>query len=154
MEINEITDRVLGAAVEVHRRLGPGLLESAYSECLGFEMRRRGIGFRREVVLPLVYDRHRLECVYRMDFVVEGRVVLELKAEKDLHPIHGVQLLTYLRLGDLAVGLLLNFGAAYLGDGAVRRVVNRYGGPTPAGSRSLRPHSASSASSASPRQRR
>lgn len=133
MEINEITDRVLAAAVEVHRRLGPGLLESAYAECLAFEMRRGGLRFRREVVLPLVYDGHRLECGYRMDFVVEGRVVLELKAEKDLHPIHRVQLLTYLRLGEYPVGLLLNFGAAYLGDGAVRRVVNRYGGPRPGG---------------------
>lgn len=133
MEINAITDRVLGAAVEVHRRLGPGLLESPYAECLGIEMRKQGLAFRREVPLRVMYDGHRLACAYRMDFVVEKAVVVEIKAVEALHPIHGVQLLTYLRLGEFPVGLLLNFNARYLGDGAVRRVVNRFEGPRPAG---------------------
>ncbi|HUG39854.1 MAG TPA: GxxExxY protein [Longimicrobiales bacterium] len=133
MEINEITDRVLAAAVEVHRRLGPGLLESPYAECLAFEMRRRGLRFRREVRLPLVYDGHRIDCAYRLDFLVGGQVVLELKAERSLQPIHGAQLLTYLRLGGFPVGLLLNFNTRYLGGGSVRRVVNGYAGPRPSG---------------------
>lgn len=131
MEINEITDRALAAAVRVHRRLGPGLLEGAYKECHAYEMRRDGLRFQREVPLPLVYDGVRLDCAYRLDFLVEGQVVLEIKAERALPPVAGAQLLTYLRVGGFPVGLLINFHARYLGDGAVRRVVNDYRGPRP-----------------------
>ena len=132
MDINDITDRVLGAAVEVHRRLGPGLLESVYSACLAAEMTNRGLRFQREWALPVSYGELRLDCGYRLDFLVEGQVVVELKAEAALQPIDTAQLLTYLRLGGFPVGLLINFNSPYLGEGAVRRLVNRYQGAKPA----------------------
>lgn len=133
VEINEITDRVLGAAVEVHRRLGPGLLESTYAACQAAEMAKRSIRFRREVALSVQYDEVSLNCGYRIDFLVEERVVVELKAQAQLQPVHTAQLITYLRLGNYPVGLLINFNAPYLGNGAVRRIVNRYQGPKPNG---------------------
>lgn len=121
--------------MEVHRRLGPGLLESAYAACLAFEMSRGGLRFLREVPLAVIYDEVRIDCGYRLDFVVERQVVLELKADSALHPIHMAQLITYLRLGEYPLGLLINFNSQYLGEGAVRRVVNRYRGPKPAENR-------------------
>jgi GxxExxY protein len=135
VEINGITDRILGAAVEVHRRLGPGLLESAYAACLPVEMTKRDLRFEREFVLPVRYDQLTLDCGYRLDFLVERQVVLELKAESSLQPIHTAQLLTYLRLGGYPVGLLINFNTPYLGEGAIRRLVNGYRGPKPIESR-------------------
>ncbi len=122
-EINRLTDRIIGAAIEVHRALGPGLLESAYEECLAYELRLRGLTLERQKNLPLLYKGVRLDCGYRIDFVVGRRVLLELKAVEGVLPIHEAQLLTYLRLTTLKCGLLLNFNVPALRKG-IRRMVN------------------------------
>jgi len=119
----QITEGVLGAAIEVHGALGPGLLESAYEECLSHEFRLRKIEFQRQVELPISYKGCLLDCGYRMDFVVEAQVVVELKCVETILPIHEAQLLTYLRLSQRRVGLLLNFNAPVLRDGIVRRIL-------------------------------
>jgi GxxExxY protein len=119
----EITNAIIAAAIEVHRALGPGLLESAYEECLCHELKLRGLSFLRQVPLPVVYKGVRLECGYRIDLVVEGKVVLELKAIDKLEPIYEAQLLTYLRLSGIRVGLLMNFNVPVLKEGLVRRVL-------------------------------
>jgi GxxExxY protein len=123
MEVDEVTERIIGAAIEVHRRLGPGLLESAYHACLIHEFEKRGIRFERQVALPIVYDGVRLECAYRIDIVVEGCVIVELKAIESVLPVHGAQLLSYLRLARLPAGLLINFHVPALRDG-IRRYIN------------------------------
>ena len=117
-----LTDRIIGLAIEVHRHLGPGLLESAYEECLCFELRENGIAHARQVQLPMEYKAVRLDCGYRVDIAVENRLVLELKTVERLLPVHDAQLLTYLRLSGFATGLLLNFNVPVLKDG-VRRLV-------------------------------
>ena len=117
-----LTERIIGFAIEVHRQLGPGLLESAYEECLCYELRQSGIGFRRQVPLPVVYKAVRLDCGYRIDILVEEKVILELKTAERLIPVHEAQLLTYLKLSGLRTGLLLNFNSPVLRDG-VRRMV-------------------------------
>src|SRR5215831_2865529 len=96
--VNGLTERIIGAAIEVHRVLGPGLLESAYEECLAHEFSLQGLGFMRQHALPVAYKGVRLDCGYRLDFIVEGRVILEIKAIEALLPIHQAQLLTYLLL--------------------------------------------------------
>ena len=121
--INEITQAVIGAAMEVHRTLGPGLLESAYQECLCRELTVRGIPFERERPLPLEYKSIRLECGYRLDLLVAGSVVVEVKSVETLAPIHEAQLLTYLRLGGWQVGLLINFNVPVLKQGIRRKVI-------------------------------
>jgi GxxExxY protein len=118
----ELTGRILSAGIEVHRTLGPGLLESAYEQCLCHELELAGIAFERQVPLPVVYKGVRLDCGYDMDVVVEEKVVLELKAVEGLLPIHEAQLLTYLKLGGYRVGLLVNFNMAVLKEG-IRRLV-------------------------------
>lgn len=123
--INEVSAAIIGAAIEVHQALGPGLLESAYEECLCYELRERGVPFRRQVPLPVVYKGVRLEIGYRIDLVVEGVVVVELKTVEKLLPVHEAQLLTYLKLTHLSVGLLLNFHSAVLRNG-LRRFVNNF----------------------------
>jgi GxxExxY protein len=115
-----ISRTVIGAAIEVHRALGPGLLESACQACLAQELMQQGIRFMREVPLPVSYKGVQLDCGYRMDFVVEDRVVFEVKTVESLQKIHEAQLLTYLRLGRLPLGFLLNFHAAVLRDGIKR----------------------------------
>ncbi len=122
-KINEITHAVIGAAIEVHRQLGPGLLESAYRECLCRELVLRGIPFEREKPLPLEYKGIHLECGYRMDLLVAGSVVVEIKSFEALAPVHDAQLLTYLRLGGWRVGLLINFNVAVLKTGIHRRIL-------------------------------
>ena len=122
-EHDSLTERVIGAAIEVHRALGPGLLESAYQECLCHELHLLGLSFEREVPLPVVYKGVRLDCGYRLDLVVEGRVIVELKTAERLLPIHEAQLLTYLRLAQIHTGLLLNFNAPVLRDGIKRMVL-------------------------------
>jgi GxxExxY protein len=117
-----ITEAILGAAIEVHKYLGPGLLESAYEKCLCYEMERRGIKYGRQVPLAVIYKEFRLECGYWMDIVVEDAVVVELKSVEAILPVHEAQLMTYLRLSNKRVGLLINFGAATLKDGILRRV--------------------------------
>ncbi len=119
----EITDKIIGAAIEVHRVLGPGLLESAYEECLCHELELRGLAFQRQVQLPVRYKEVLLNCGYRLDLVVAEAVVVELKAVERLEPVHEAQLLTYLRLSQLRVGLLINFNVALLKQGIVRRVL-------------------------------
>ena len=118
----DLTERVIGLAIEVHRHLGPGLLESAYEECLSFELGLAGIGYRRQVPLPVVYKDVRLDCGYRMDVVIENEVIVEIKATERIMPIHEAQMLTYLRLSGLHVGLLMNFNDVTLRNG-LRRVV-------------------------------
>lgn len=119
----EITERIIGAAIEVHRVLGPGLLESAYEECLCAELRERGVDYQRQIPLPVEYKGTRLDCGYRLDLLVEEVVVVEIKAVSSTEPIHEAQLMTYLRLGRWRVGLLINFNVPLLRDGIVRRVL-------------------------------
>ena len=121
--LNELTYRTIGAAIEVHRTLGPGLLESTYRECLCRELSLRGMHFRRECGLPLEYKGVRLDCGYRIDLLVEERVVVEIKAIEGLAAVHDAQLLTYLRVGGWQVGLLINFNVVILKDGVHRRVL-------------------------------
>ena len=117
------TSPIIGAAIEVHRNLGPGLLESAYEECLCHELQLRGLDFKRQVPLPLLYKGLRLDCGYKIDLIVRDEVILELKAIEKLLPIHEAQLLTYLRLTGRRVGLLINFNVPLLTQGIVRRVL-------------------------------
>lgn len=118
-----LTDSVIGLAIEVHRTLGPGLLESAYEECLCFELKTSDIIFERQANLPVVYKSVNLDCGYRMDLVVDGRLIVELKTVEKILPIHEAQLLTYLRLSGIRTGLLLNFNTPVLKDGIKRMVL-------------------------------
>ena len=120
-ERDALTARVIGKAIEEHRQLGPGLLEAAYEVCLCHELRLQGIAFEQQVMLPVVYKDVRLECAYRMDIVVAGCLVVEIKALERLLPVHDAQLLTYMRLARLPVGLLMNFNNAVLKNG-IRRM--------------------------------
>jgi GxxExxY protein len=117
---NALTERVIGFAIDVHRQLGPGLLESTYEECLCFELKQGGIEFARQVPLPVVYKDIRLDCGYRMDLVVQQEVIIEIKAVERLMPIHEAQVLTYLRLGGHKIGLLMSFNSLVLKDGLRR----------------------------------
>jgi len=120
---DELSKEIIGAAIEVHRRLGPGLLESAYEECLCCELGLKGIKFKRQVPLPVVYKGAKLDCGYRLDLLVEDLVIIEVKAIEAIGPIHEAQLLTYLRLRDSWLGLIINFNVLLLKDG-IRRLVN------------------------------
>jgi len=120
---NEITHAIIGAAMEVHKLLGPGLLESAYEECLAREMVLRALSFERQKPVPVVYKDVKLECGYRLDFLVERQVVVELKAIESIAPIHEAVILTYLKLSGMRFALLINFNVAVLKDG-IRRYVN------------------------------
>ncbi len=117
-----LTEKVIGLAIDVHRGLGPGLLESAYEECLCYELKSHDVSFRRQVSLPVVYKSVELNCGYRMDIVVDDKLVVELKTVARLLPLHDAQLLTYLKLSGIRTGLLLNFNTPVLKDG-VRRLV-------------------------------
>jgi len=125
MEMNQLTERVIGACIEIHKTLGPGLLESAYEECLCHELRLAGLGFERQKSLPVAYKSVQLDCGYRLDVVVEKKLLVELKAVQDLLPIHEAQLLTYLKLSGLTVGLLINFYVPALRRG-IKRIVNHF----------------------------
>jgi GxxExxY protein len=125
---NEITEAVIGAAIEVHRHLGPGLLESAYEECLCYELSLLGLRFERQVHVPVDYKGLHLDCAYRLDLLVEGIVIVEIKAIDDLLPIHKAQLLTYMRASGKNLGLLINFNVSVLKNG-IKRIVNHYTGP-------------------------
>ena len=125
MEINELTHAIIGAAIEVHRRLGPGLLESAYRVRLAYELRKRGFEVQEERPVPVIYDDVKLECGFRADLLVNGLVVVELKAKSALHSVDHAQTLSHLRLLNLRFGLLINFHEAKLVDG-VHRIVNGY----------------------------
>jgi len=120
MTINDLSGLVIGAAIEVHKVLGPGLLESAYENCLCHELQLRSIIFERQKPLPITYKGVDLDCGYRLDVVVQGMLVLEVKACDRIEPIHQAQLLTYLKLSGLSLGLLLNFNVPVMRDGIVR----------------------------------
>jgi GxxExxY protein len=122
-EINRITEKIIGAAIEVHRELGPGLLESAYETCLSFELAERGLGVDRQKPLPIVYKGIRLDAGYRLDLLVEENVVVEIKAVEELAPIHQAQLLSYLKLSGCKIGLLINFNVPVLKNG-IKRIIN------------------------------
>lgn len=119
----ELTDQIIGAAIAVHRELGPGLLESAYEECFCYELSQRDLRFRRQVQLPVTYKSVKLNCGYVVDVIVEEAVLLELKSVEAILPVFEAQLLTYLKLSGLRIGLLMNFNAPVMKDGIVRRVV-------------------------------
>ena len=123
--VNAITEKIIGCAIEVHRALGPGLLESTYEECTCYEIRCSGLKVDRQVSLPVVYKGVRLDCGYRMDLVVEKLVVVEFKTVEVLLPVHEAQLLSYLKLTGLSVALLINFHVPVLKDG-LKRIVNGF----------------------------
>ncbi|MBU1908927.1 MAG: GxxExxY protein, partial [Verrucomicrobia bacterium] len=121
-KLNRITEGIIGAAMEVHRALGPGLLESAYEACLAFELAQRGLKVEQQKPPPVVYREVKLDCGYRLDLFVEEKVIVEIKVVEQLMPIHQAQLLSYLRLSGCKVGLLINFNVKVLKDGICRLV--------------------------------
>jgi GxxExxY protein len=120
---SSMSERVIGLAIEVHQQLGPGLLESAYEECLCFELKQAGVNFARQAPLPVIYKGVRLDCGYRLDILVDRNLIIEIKSVDRLLPIHAAQMLTYLRLSGCKVGLLMNFNTALLKDGLRRFVL-------------------------------
>jgi len=124
MKENEISGKIIGCAIEVHKALGPGLLESAYEECLYYELQMAGLKVEKQKALPVVYKEVKLDAGYRIDLLVEDCVVVELKAVEALHDVHTAQVLTYLKLSECKLGLLMNFNVYRLSDG-IRRLVNK-----------------------------
>ncbi len=124
MEINTITEKIIGASIDVHRALGPGLLESTYEECLCYELGQRNIQFVRQYNLPIKYKNVHIDCGYRIDLLIENKVVVELKAVERLLPIYDAQLLSYLKSGGWKVGLLINFNVAVLKQGIRRKIID------------------------------
>jgi GxxExxY protein len=125
MDSRQLTEQIIGAAIKIHRKLGPGLLESAYEACLAYEIQSMGLSVERQKAVPLIYESVKLECGFIADLVVEGRTALELKCKEALHPVDEAQLLSHLRLLNLPVGLLINFHVVLLKDG-IKRMVNNY----------------------------
>jgi len=124
MTENEISHQIIGKAIEIHQFLGPGLLESAYRECLYYKLQKTGIFVEKEKPMPLVYNNVKLECGYRIDILVENKVVIEIKSVEALNDVHLAQTLTYMKLGDYRLGLLINFNVVLLKNG-IKRVVNK-----------------------------
>lgn len=124
MTENEISEKIIGCAIQVHRELGPGLLESSYEECLYFELIQAGLLVEKQKPLPLVYKEVKLECGYRIDLMVENKVVIEVKAVEALNDVHMAQVLTYLKLSKCKLGLLMNFNVALMKSG-IKRVANK-----------------------------
>ncbi len=120
MRINELTEIIIGCAIEVHKILGPGLLESAYEECLSFELQKVGMKIERQKPIPVVYKEIKLECGYRIDILVEETVVLELKSVEEFNPVHEAQILTYMKFAEKEIGLLINFNVKLLKEGLKR----------------------------------
>jgi GxxExxY protein len=118
-----LSNQVIGLAIEVHRQLGPGLLESAYEECLALELIEAGLQFRRQVELPIIYKSVRIDCAYRLDLAIADQLIMELKSVERILPLHEAQLLTYLRLSGLRIGLIMNFNTAVLKDGLRRMLL-------------------------------
>ncbi len=123
MNRNELTERVIGSAIEVHRTLGPGLMESTYEECLAFELTEAGLAIQRQLELPIFYKGRRLNVGYRIDLLVNQQLIIELKSVRAIEPIHEAQLLTYLKLADKKLGLLMNFNVPLMKQG-IRRFLN------------------------------
>ena len=124
MNENELSNKIIGIAIEIHQSLGPGLLESAYKECLYYRLKKDGFFVEKEKPMPLVYEEIKLECGYRIDILVEKKVVIEIKSVESLNDVHFAQTLTYMKLGPFKLGLLINFNVSLLKDG-VRRIANR-----------------------------
>jgi GxxExxY protein len=120
MEINNLTEAVIGCAIEVHKNLGPGLLESAYSQCLQYELKSQGIFVEKEISLPIIYKEIQIDHGYRIDLLVENRLVIELKTVEKFTDVHVAQILTYMKLGEYSTGLLFNFNTKLLKDGLKR----------------------------------
>jgi len=120
MKINELTEIIIGCAIEVHKNLGPGLLESAYEECLAYELVNAGLKVERQKPVPVIYKEIKLDCGYRIDILVDDTVVLELKSVEILNPLHEAQILTYLNFAEMPIGLLINFNVKLLKDGIKR----------------------------------
>ena len=120
MDINQITEKIIGCAIEVHKELGPGLLESAYEECLFYELKRAGLNAERQIPVPVVYKDIKLDCGYRMDILVEKRVIIELKTVDAIIPVHEAQILTYMKFAKKEIGLLINFNVTLLKNGIKR----------------------------------
>jgi GxxExxY protein len=120
---NQITEKIIGAAIEVHKALGPGLLESAYQECLFFELKKQGLNVKKEVSLPILYKDIKLDHGYRIDLLVEDKIVLELKTVEKFTDVHTAQILTYMKLGHFPLGLLINFHTKLLKNG-LKRFIN------------------------------
>ena len=128
MRFEDLSNKIIGCAIEVHRELGPGLLESAYEQCLAYELSRVKIPFKLQVELPVEYKEIRLDCGYRIDLLADGRLLVELKSVDQLLPIHEAQILTYKKLAGVKIGLLINFNEILIKDGIVR-VVNELSEP-------------------------
>jgi GxxExxY protein len=124
MNENEISNKIIGFAIEVHKSLGPGLLESAYKECLYYKLQKAGINVEKEKPMPLIFEEVKLECGYRIDILVESKVVVEIKSVEAINDVHLAQTLTYMKLGGYKLGLLINFNVYSLKDG-LKRVANR-----------------------------
>jgi GxxExxY protein len=124
MHENEISNKIIGLAIEVHKSLGPGLLESAYKECLFYKLKKAGLFSEKEKPIPLIFEEVKLECGYRIDILVEHKVVVETKSIEALNDIHLAQTLTYMKLGDYKLGLLINFNVILLKEG-IKRIANR-----------------------------
>jgi GxxExxY protein len=122
MQTNELTGKIIGAAIEVHKQLGPGMLESAYEECLCYELSLCGLKVERQKPIPVVYKEIKLDCGYRTDLLVENEVIVELKAQDAILPVHEAQILTYLRFANKKIGLLINFNVTVLKNG-IRRFI-------------------------------
>ena len=123
MHENEIANIIIGCAIDVHKALGPGLLESAYQECLYYKILKEGLQLHKEKPMPLVFEEVHLECGYRIDILVENKVVVEIKSVEAINDVHLAQTLTYMKLGNYKLGLLLNFNVSFLKHG-IRRVIN------------------------------
>jgi GxxExxY protein len=123
MEINKITEKIIGCALEVHKQLGPGLLESAYEECLFYELKKAGLEVKKQLALPLIYKGNKLDAGYRIDLMVENTVIVELKSVEFIAEIHKAQLMTYMKLANIKVGLLINFNVTRLKYGIVRWII-------------------------------
>jgi GxxExxY protein len=121
-ELNALTERIIGLAIKVHKVLGPGLLESTYEICFAYELEKNGFKVERQKVLPVVYEGISIECGYRIDLMINGKIVLELKSIEKFLPVHEAQLLSYLKLSRCKLGLLINFNTKYLKDGIVRLI--------------------------------
>lgn len=121
-DINALSNKILGFAIEVHRNLGPGLLENAYQQCLAFELSNANINFELEKPIPVKYKNNTIDCAFRADFIVENNIILELKTVERIHPIHEAQLLTYLKLTNIKLGLIINFNEMLLKNG-IKRII-------------------------------
>jgi GxxExxY protein len=123
MTENQLAEQIIGCAIEVHRALGPGLLESAYQECLYYKLQKEGIWVEKEKPMPLIFEEVKLDCGYRIDLLVENKIVVELKSVEALNDVHLAQTLTYMKLGEYKLGLLINFNVNILKQG-IKRVIN------------------------------